>query len=99
MKLSIEKTKRILISKNPTGCKLSVDGVEMSADRNLTQDVRQGDTNIWLPAGDHLAERIYVNQIQNKNLRNLYASHTDLCSRDPGETTVQVRRNESFKSL
>jgi hypothetical protein len=39
--------------------------------------------NIWLPATEHLAERIYVNRIQNKNLQNLYASHIDLCSRDP----------------
>jgi hypothetical protein len=76
----------------------------MSADRNLTQEVWNHITNIWLPAGDHLAERIYtyVNRIQNKNLQNLYVFHTDLCSWDlsqdfQDETTVKVRRNESFK--
>jgi hypothetical protein len=52
MKLLFEKTKTMVISKNPTRCKLSVDGktieqtmtfkylgAEMSADRNLTQEV------------------------------------------------------------
>jgi hypothetical protein len=52
MKLSIEKTKTMVISKNPTQCKLSIDGktieetmtfkylgVEMSADKNLTQEL------------------------------------------------------------
>jgi hypothetical protein len=47
--------------------------------------------NIWLPAGDYLAERIYVNRIQNKNLQNLYPSHTDLCSRDPSRDKTTVR--------
>jgi hypothetical protein len=52
MKLSIENTKTMVISQNPTRCKLSIDGktieqtmaftylgVEMSADRNLTKEV------------------------------------------------------------
>jgi hypothetical protein len=55
---------------------------------------------LWL----WIQRRIYVNRIQNKNLQDMYASHTDLCSRDPSqdfqdETTVKVRRNVSFESL
>jgi hypothetical protein len=71
--------------------------------QDITEDGTEEEENIsQLPAGDHLAEHIYVNRIQNKNLQNLYASHTDLCSQDPSrdfqdETTVKVHTNESFK--
>jgi hypothetical protein len=67
----------------------------MSADRNLIQEVRNQVNKATRMSGclrEIIWRNAYVNRIQNN------ASNTDLCSRDfEAETTVKVRRNESFR--